>query len=32
MIEVEPSGPHGGPGEVLGALRLIGIGGATDAI
>ena len=31
-IRLESSGPQGGPGEVLGALRLIGIGGAADAI
>jgi hypothetical protein len=31
-IGVEPSGPHGGHGEVLGALRLIGTRGAADAI
>jgi hypothetical protein len=31
-IRLESSGPQGGPGEVLGALSLIGIGGAADAI
>ena len=31
-IRLESSGSRGGPGEVLGALRLIGIGGAADAI
>jgi hypothetical protein len=30
-IDVEPNGPQGGPGEVLGTLRLIGIGVAADA-
>jgi hypothetical protein len=29
---VDPSGPQGGPGEVLGTLRLIGTGAAADAI
>ncbi len=31
-IGVEPSGLQRGPGEVLGVLRLIGIGRTADAI
>jgi hypothetical protein len=30
-IGVEPSGSHGGHSEVMGAIRLIGIGVAADA-
>jgi hypothetical protein len=29
---VEPSGPQGGPGEVLRVLRLVGTRGAANAI
>jgi hypothetical protein len=31
-IGVEPSGQQGGPGKILGVLRLIGTRGAADAI